>query len=62
MKLFLEEDTDEDKDGIMTKVITLVKEVKNMDEAKALKKKDKTYVHKCYHDEKIRKPCTREVI
>ena len=62
MKLFLEEDTDEEQEGIMTKVITLVKEVKDMDEARALKKKDKPYVHKFYHDENSRKPCTREVI
>jgi hypothetical protein len=63
MKLFLEEDTNElDEKGELTTSTKLVKEVKDLAEATTLKTANKCYLHKCYHDEKSRKPCTREVL
>ena len=57
MKLFLEEDSlDENGEPIIIKV----KEVKDKDEAVSLKKKDKSYLHICRHDEG--KACSREAL
>lgn len=63
MKLYLEEDEDyTDEQGQPAKRVKFVQEVTSKDEAKALKKKDKSYLHKCYHDEKNPKPCKREIL
>ena len=59
MKFFLEEDAIGENGE---KTIIKVKEVKDKDEALKLKKIDKSYLHKCYHDEGHGRPCTREVL
>lgn len=63
MKYYLEEENEIDLGGELVKSINKVKEVKDKDEAKALKKLDKKYFfHVCYHDEDKPRPCTREEI
>jgi len=55
MKLFLEEETEIDNE----KIISVVKKVK--DKAEAIKNKTlkPCFLHICYHDEKIMRPCKR---
>lgn len=63
MKLFLEEDEDYiDEEGKADKRIKFVKEVKDKEEAIKDKKKNKSYLHRCYHDEKHNRPCKREIL
>lgn len=57
MKLKIEEDS-VDKDG--NPCIVEIREVKSKEEALSSKKKEKTYLHKCRHDEGG--TCSREVL
>jgi len=57
MKIFLEEDSLDDKGE---KIIIKVKEIKDKEEAIRNKKKKKSYLHICRHEEGL--PCSREAI
>lgn len=57
MKIFLEEDSLDDKGE---KIIIKVKEIKDKEEAIRDKKKKKSYLHICRHEEGL--PCSREAI
>jgi hypothetical protein len=62
MKLFLEEEISEEKDGVQETTTKVIKEVNDTAEAISKKTLNKCFVHTCYHDEGRNRPCTRRLI